>query len=138
MVQYRQTRFDASFAALSDATRRGVLERLGRADASITDLAESFQMSLTGMKKHVGVLEQAGLVTTEKVGRVRTCRLGRRRLEEEAAWLEKYRQLWDARFDELDKVVAELDQKEKTDGRKKRDRARHHEGPDEGGTEDRA
>ena len=98
MVQYSGTRIDASFAALSDATRRGVLEQLGRADASITDLADKFHMTLTGMKKHVGVLEQAGLVTTEKVGRVRTCKLGPRRLEEEAAWLERYRQLWDARF----------------------------------------
>ena len=119
MVQYYQTRFDASFAALSDATRRGVLEQLGRADASITDLAETFHMTLTGMKKHVSVLEQAGLVTTEKVGRVRTCRLGRRRLEEEAAWIERYGRLWDARFDELDKVVEELKSKERTNGRKK-------------------
>lgn len=121
MVQYCQTQFDASFSALSDATRRGVLEQLGRADASITELAQKFQMTLTGMKKHIGVLEQAGLVTTEKVGRVRTCRLGRCRLEEEAAWLEKYRQLWEARFDELDMVVEELKQKEMSDGRKKRD-----------------
>ena len=119
MVQYTQNRFDASFAALSDATRRGVLEQLWRADASITDLAEKFRMTLTGMKKHVGVLEQAGLVSTEKVGRVRTCKLGRRRLEEEAAWIESYRQLWDARFDELDEVVEELKRKEKIDGRKK-------------------
>jgi DNA-binding transcriptional ArsR family regulator len=111
MVQYRTARLDASFAALSDATRRGVLERLGRADASITDLAEKFDMTLTGMKKHVGVLEQAGLVTTEKVGRVRTCKLGPRRLENVTAWLERYRQLWDARFDELDLVVEELKQK---------------------------
>ena len=93
MVQYLTARLDDSFAALSDATRRGVLEQLGRADASITDLAEKFHMTLTGMKKHVGVLEQAGLVTTEKVGRVRTCKLGLRRLEEEAAWIESYRQL---------------------------------------------
>ena len=120
MVQFISARLNASFAALSDATRRGILERLGTADASITDLAETFRMTLTGMKKHVGVLEQAGLVTTEKVGRVRTCKLGRRRLEEEAAWIERYRQLWDARFDELDKVVEELKQKEKVDGRKKR------------------
>jgi DNA-binding transcriptional ArsR family regulator len=120
MVQYSQTRFDASFAALSDATRRGVLEQLGRADASITDLAEKFHMTLTGMKKHVGVLERAGLVATEKVGRVRTCRLGRRRLEEEAAWIESYRQLWAARFDALDEIVEELKQKEKVDGRQKR------------------
>ena len=121
MVQYVKAHFDASFAALSDATRRGVLEQLGRADASITELAEKFHMTLTGMKKHVGVLEQAGLVTTEKVGRVRTCKLGRRRLEEEAAWIERYRQLWDARFDELDKVVEKLKRKEKVDGRKKKE-----------------
>ena len=120
MVQYARTRFDASFAALSDATRRGVLEQLGSADASITDLAVKFHMTLTGMKKHVGVLEQAGLLTTEKVGRVRTCKLGLRALEEEAAWIERYRQLWDARFDELDKVVEELTRKEKSDERKNR------------------
>ena len=99
---------------------RGVLEQLGRADASITELAEKFHMSLTGMKKHVGVLEQAGLVITEKIGRVRTCKLGLCRLEEEAAWLESYRQLWDVRFDALDKVVEELKRKEKVDERKKR------------------
>jgi DNA-binding transcriptional ArsR family regulator len=121
MVQYSRTHLDASFAALSDATRRGVLERLGRADASITDLAEKFHMTLTGMKKHVGVLEQAGLVTTEKVGRVRTCKLGPRRLEEVTAWIERYRQLWAARFDELDMVVEELKRKERIDGRKKRE-----------------
>jgi DNA-binding transcriptional ArsR family regulator len=120
MVQYLQTRFDASFAALSDATRRGVLEQLGHADSSITDLAAKFQMTLTGMKKHVGVLERAGLVTTRKAGRVRTCGLGSRRLEEEAAWIERHRQLWAARFDALDKVVEELKRKETTDGRKKR------------------
>jgi DNA-binding transcriptional ArsR family regulator len=118
MVQYASGRLDASFATLSDATRRGALERLGRADASITDLADTFHMTLTGMKKHVGVLERAGLVTTEKVGRVRTCKLGPRRLEEEAAWIERYRQLWDARFDELDQVVEELQRKENVDGRK--------------------
>ena len=120
MVQYSQVRFDASFAALSDATRRGVLEQLGGVNASITDLAEKFHMTLTGMKKHVDVLERAGLVTTEKVGRVRTCKLGPRRLEEETVWLERYRQLWDLRFDELDKVVEELKWKEKVNGRKKR------------------
>jgi len=112
MVQF-QARFDTSFAALSDATRRGVLEQLGRGDASITALAEKFHMTLTGMKKHVRVLERAGLVTTKKVGRVRTCRLGIGRLEEEAAWIEKYRQLWNARFDELDRLVGELKEKEK-------------------------
>src|SRR5438309_10674023 len=120
MVQYPVGQLDASFAALSDATRRGVLEQLGRGDASITDLAKKFRMTLTGMKKHVGVLEQAGLVATEKVGRVRTCKLGLRGLEEEAAWIERYRQLWAARFDELDIVVEELKRKEKANGRKKR------------------
>jgi DNA-binding transcriptional ArsR family regulator len=119
MVQYAQARLDASFAALSDATRRGVLEQLGHADASITDLAGRFRMTLTGMKKHVSVLEQAGFVTTEKVGRVRTCKLGSRRLQEETAWLERYRQLWASRFDELDKVVEELKPKEKTNARKR-------------------
>jgi DNA-binding transcriptional ArsR family regulator len=117
MVQYLSTPLDASFAALSDATRRGVLERLGRADASISDLAETFHLTLTGMRKHVGVLERAELVTTEKVGRVRTCRLGPRRLQEATAWIEQYRELWEARFVELDKVVEELAQKEKVDGR---------------------
>src|SRR3989442_8630242 len=120
MVQYMTTRLDASFAALSDPTRRGVLEQLGRSDASISELADRFHMTLTGMKKHVGVLEQAGLVSTEKVGRVRTCKLGRRGLDEEAAWIERYRQLWGARFDELDIVVEELKRKEKANGRKKR------------------
>ena len=120
MVQYSPARLDVSFAALSDATRRGVLERLGRSDASITDLAEVFHMTLTGMRKHVGVLEQAGLVTTEKVGRVRTCRLGPRRLEDETAWIEQQRRMWDARFDELEQVVAERRRKEQIDGHPKR------------------
>lgn len=116
MVQFQQAHFDTAFAALSDATRRGVLERLGRSDASITDLADTFQMTLTGMKKHIGVLERAGLVTTAKIGRVRTCRLGLSRLEQEAEWIEQYRRLWDARFDQLDRVVQELKSKEKNDG----------------------
>jgi len=121
MVHYAQARLDASFAALSDPTRRGVLEQLGHSNASITDLAGRFHMTLTGMKKHVGVLEQAGLVTTKKVGRVRTCRLGSRRLEEETAWIERYRQLWASRFDELDKVVEELKGKERINARKKQE-----------------
>jgi DNA-binding transcriptional ArsR family regulator len=120
MVQYSSARLDASFAALSDATRRGVLEQLGRAEASITDLAAKFDMTLTGMKKHVGVLEQAGLVTTEKVGRVRTCKLGPHRLQQEAAWLERHRELWDSRFRALDEVVEDLKRKETIDGRKNR------------------
>ncbi len=113
MVQYTNARLDASFAALSDPTRRGVLEQLARTEASITDLAEKFHMTLTGMKKHVGVLEQAGLVTTEKVGRVRTCRLGVSGLEAEAQWIERHRRLWEARFDALDTVIEELKSEEK-------------------------
>src|SRR3954471_1760609 len=113
MGQY--VHLDTSFAALSDAARRGVLEQLGRSDASITELADRFHMTLTGMKKHVGVLEHAGFVTTQKVGRVRTCRLGLRRLEEEAAWIESYRQLWATRFDALDRVVEDLKRRERND-----------------------
>ncbi len=113
MVQYMEGRLDASFAALSDATRRGVLAQLGSADASITALADKFHMTVTGMKKHIGVLERAGLVTTEKIGRVRTCRLGPRRLKEEELWIERYRQLWHARFDQLDEVVEDLKRKER-------------------------
>ncbi len=120
MVQYQQARLDASFAALADATRRGVVEHLGHSDASITDLAARFHMTLTGMKKHVCVLEQAGLVSTEKVGRVRTCRLGPRRLEEEQAWLARYQALWSARFEALDHVVQELKRKEQAHGRDQR------------------
>jgi len=118
MVHY-QTRLDATFAALSDITRRGVLEQLAGSDASITKLADRFHMTLTGMKKHVSVLEQAGLVTTEKVGRVRTCKLGLRRLEEEAAWIERHRQLWSARFDALDEIIEQLKRKEKADASRK-------------------
>ena len=121
MVQYQPRHLDDSFAALSDTTRRGVLEQLGRADASITELARKFEMTLTGMKKHVRVLEHAGLVSTQKVGRVRTCRLGPRPLEAEAEWIERYRHLWASRFDELDEVLEELRQKEMDDARHQRD-----------------
>jgi DNA-binding transcriptional ArsR family regulator len=109
----RSAQLDTAFAALADATRRGVLEQLGRADASITDLAGRFDMTLTGMKKHVGVLEDAGLVATAKVGRVRTCRLGPRQLDAVTAWIDRYRQMWSARFDELDHVIEDMKQKEK-------------------------
>jgi DNA-binding transcriptional ArsR family regulator len=112
MVQFSIARLDASFAALSDATRRGVLQQLECADASITELAEKFHMTLTGMKKHVGVLEQAGLVTTQKVGRVRTCSLGRFGFEEEADWIDGRRRIWNARFDALDEVIEALKRKE--------------------------
>ncbi len=110
MVQH-SPRLDETFAALSDATRRGVLERLGRADASITELAEQFELTLTGMKKHVQVLERSGLVATRKTGRVRTCSLGPRRLEQEAAWIEQYRQMLASRLDRLETFL------EKTKGK---------------------
>ena len=100
MVQ-RPPPLDSAFAALADATRRGVLERLGRGEASISELAGDFDMTLTGMKKHVQVLEDAGLVATEKVGRVRFCRLGPRRLEEETAWIARYQAMLEARYDRL-------------------------------------
>lgn len=116
MVQYSSADLDASFTALSDATRRGVLERLGRKEASVSALADAFAMSVTGMKKHIGVLEQAGLVTTEKIGRVRTCRLGGRGLLAEAGWIEGIQQFWGARFDALDGIVEELKRKEQSDG----------------------
>jgi DNA-binding transcriptional ArsR family regulator len=119
MVQYTNAHLDASFAALANVTRRGVLEQLGRSETSITDLADKFDMTLTGMKKHVDLLEEAGLVVTEKVGRVRTCRIGARRLEEVAAWIDRYHRLWDARFCALDNVVEDLKQKEKLHGSKK-------------------
>jgi DNA-binding transcriptional ArsR family regulator len=123
MVQHQNAALSASFAALSDATRRGILATLGRSDATITDLADSFRMTLTGMKKHVSVLERAGLVTTAKVGRVRTCTLGRRRLDEEAAWLEAYRQCWDARFNALESIVEELKRDTQSHARHTRHRA---------------
>lgn len=119
MVQYQSTRLDASFAALADVTRRGVLEQLGRRDASISELADRFGMTLTGMKKHVVVLEQAGFVETMKVGRVRTCRLAPRQLTEEIAWLERYRELWEARFQQLDDVIDELTKKKPVRKRKR-------------------
>ena len=112
MVQYAVPSLDLSFAALSDTTRRGVLEQLGRADASITSLADRFHMTLTGMKKHVSVLEKAGLVTTRKVGRVRTCRLGQAGLKAEAEWIEAHRKLFEARFDALDNIILEMKQEE--------------------------
>jgi DNA-binding transcriptional ArsR family regulator len=108
MVQRLIPSLDRTFAALSDPSRRGVLERLGRSDATVSELATAFGMTVTGMKKHIGVLEGAGLVTTEKQGRTRTCRLGPARLEAEAAWLAAYRATWAARFDALDAVLADL------------------------------
>ena len=100
MVQY-YPRLDETFAALSDPTRRGVLERLGKGDCSISELAGSFGMTLTGMRKHVRILEGAGLVTTEKVGRVRVCHLGPRWLDDETTWIAMYRQMLEARLDRL-------------------------------------
>lgn len=117
MVHLGPTLTGDSFAALADDTRRGVLEQLGHADASITDLAAHFEMTLTGMGKHVRILERAGLVATEKVGRVRYCRLGARRLDDAATWIEEYQRLWDARFRQLDAVIEEMQRKGKRDGR---------------------
>jgi DNA-binding transcriptional ArsR family regulator len=111
MVQYSKRRLDETFAALSDSTRRGILLQLGRGDTSITKLAEQFHMSLTGMNKHVGILEQSGLVKTEKKGRVRTCTLGPCRLDSEMAWIERYKGIWERRFDALEIVVQELKQR---------------------------
>jgi len=110
MVQYSSPPLDLSFAALSDATRRGIIDQLGRGDASITGLADMFRMTLTGMKKHVQVLERAGLVVTEKIGRVRTCKLGKRGLAAEAEWIEARRKLFEARFDALDEIIGQLKQ----------------------------
>ena len=104
MVQY-SPRLDRAFAALSDPTRRGILERIGQQDASITELAERFGMTLTGIKKHVRILEDAELVATEKVGRVRTCRLGPRRLDDEAIWIGTYQEMLEARMDRLAQLL---------------------------------
>ena len=123
MVQYEGSDLDAAFGALADSTRRGVLEQLGRTEASITELAERFQMTLTGMKKHVSVLEDAGLVTTRKVGRVRMCRVGASRLEDVGGWIERYQQLWDARLGALDDIVQELQRRERSNGRNDSQRA---------------
>jgi len=120
MVQFAAPQLDAAFAALSDPTRRGVLEQLGASDASISQLADRFRMTLTGMKKHISVLEEAGLVRTEKIGRVRTCRLGPQRLAEVNAWLERYRTMWVERFAALDRVLEQLQHEEKPDGHRNR------------------
>lgn len=111
MVQYT-AQLDTGFAALADRTRRGILERLGRGDASISDLAANFGMTLTGIKKHVHILEGAGLATTEKVGRVRQCRLGPRRLEDETAWIARYQLQLEERLDRLSEFL------ERTQGEK--------------------
>jgi DNA-binding transcriptional ArsR family regulator len=113
MVQYTDS-LDTAFAALSDPTRRGILKRLGRGQASISDLAESFGMTLTGIKKHVRVLEEARMVTTAKAGRVRTCSLGPRRLEQEQAWIANYQRMLEARYDRLDELLRRT-QQERTD-----------------------
>ena len=100
MVQYQES-LDRSFAALSDPTRRAILVRLGRSSASVSELAAGFEMTLTGLKKHVLVLEEAGLVQTQKVGRVRHCKLGPRRLEDVSKWIESYRRQLEQRLDHL-------------------------------------
>ena len=107
MVQYQQVELDRSFAALSDPTRRDILERLGEGTATISELAEPYGISLTGLKKHVRVLEEAGLVATEKVGRSRQCRLGPRRLDDAQAWIAGYRQMVSDRLDRLAELIEE-------------------------------
>lgn len=116
MVQHSAPALDLSFAALADATRRGIIDQLARGDASITSLAARFRMTLTGMKKHVQVLERAGLVATRKQGRVRTCTLGQRDLQAEAVWIETRRQLFAARFAALDAVINDLQQNDVQQG----------------------
>ena len=115
MVQYVSPPLNLSFAALSDATRRGIIDQLGRGEASITSLADTFEMTLTGMKKHVQVLERAGLVVTQKVGRVRTCKLGKSGLKAEAEWIEAHRKLFEARFEALDEIISEIKQEGRDD-----------------------
>ena len=100
MVQ--QQVLDRAFAALSDSTRRDILTRLGDGPATIGELAEPFGMTLTGLKKHVNVLEAAGLVTTTKVGRSRECRLGFERLDDVMHWITLYQRLWERRLDGLE------------------------------------
>lgn len=110
MVQYPR-KLDAAFGALADPTRRGILERLGRSDAGITELADAFGITLTGMKKHVAVLESAGLVATEKVGRVRRCKLGPRRLDDETEWIATYRRMLDGRLNRLGEFLERTKEK---------------------------
>jgi DNA-binding transcriptional ArsR family regulator len=101
MVQYQAT-LDRAFSALADPTRRDILERLGRGPASISELAEPYGMSLTGLKKHIRILEEADLVTTEKIGRTRECRLGPEQLEDAAQWIKMYQRHWERRLDRLE------------------------------------
>ena len=113
MVQYSS--LDSTLSALADPTRRAILERLGEGSATISELAEPTGMSLTGLKKHVRILEEAELVTTEKRGRTRHCRLGPKRLDDASQWIESYRRNWDERFDRLDQLIER--RKEATDGK---------------------
>ncbi|SFS14950.1 DNA-binding transcriptional regulator, ArsR family [Microbacterium sp. cf046] len=100
MVQHAV--LDRTFAALADATRRDILARLGEGPATVSQLAEPAEITVTGMAKHIRVLEEAGLVTTEKVGRTRQCRLGTERLDEAMAWISFYQRLWERRLDGLE------------------------------------
>ena len=121
MVQYEKG-LDGAFAALADPTRRGILERLGEGEATITELAQPFGMSLTGVKKHVLVLEQAGLLSTEKQGRTRYCRLGPRRLEDVRQWIDAYRNALEERLDRFGEMLAQEDSRD-AKGAQKRNRA---------------
>ncbi|HEU4735539.1 MAG TPA: metalloregulator ArsR/SmtB family transcription factor [Solirubrobacterales bacterium] len=104
MVQYSST-LDSTFTALADPTRRAILERLRQGSATVSELAEPAGMSLTGLKKHLGVLEGAGLVSSEKRGRARHCQLGPRRLEDAGEWIEEFRRGWEQRFDRMEEII---------------------------------
>jgi len=116
MVNYSQTALDSTFAALSDATRRGILARLAQGETSVSELAVPYEMSLPAVSKHLRVLEQAGLVSRQKDGRVHRCRLLAEPMKDASEWIERYRQFWDAQFDSLARYLEES-QKTATDAR---------------------
>lgn len=111
-------RLDATFAALADPTRRAILARLAKGEATVTELAEPFAMSQPAISKHLKVLERAGLISRGRDAQRRPCRIEPRPLREVNLYLESYRELWEARFQRLDDLLDELNAKEKTHGRK--------------------
>ncbi|BAU47337.1 ArsR family transcriptional regulator [Sulfurifustis variabilis] len=121
MVQSVPTdRLSATFAALADPTRRAILARLASGEASVTELAEPFDMSLPAVSKHLKVLERAGLIARGREAQWRPCRLEAARLKEVADWVEHYRRFWEQRLDRLDAYLQELQRKEKRHGRKRK------------------
>jgi len=113
-------RLDATFAALADPTRRAILSRLARGEATVTDLAEPFRMSMPAVSKHLKVLERAGLISRGRDAQWRPCRLEAAPLKGVADWVEQYRRFWAGSLDRLDEYLNELNQKEKTHGRRKK------------------